>query len=520
MKMKQIANFIFLIMLSLFVISACSSSGGGNNNSTPTTSILNGATINLDEGTITDSEGNIIAYINEQGTITDTSGNVIGNYNSTTGAITDTNGNTIGSVSSGGSINIVDDSSDNEPTATWDDILSAFSSEFILHFKYGENSISEDNNNAITNIQYILTTLANNGVASNITNTYLATTYGKMVAEYINNMGDEIVGAFYGLLQGDTTTFPSLLENYLTTFSDLTNKLKNIDNNADKIKELANSLMGKLDTEYEIAKEFYNAEMYIKTVAENYYNSNNNTKDEENEQNAVTSFETLLSLIGNWAETYQLEENLDLSRFREGDTVPIFYSYMVYYCNSHNTSSCVSMAQRTIEIMKNNGIVNAPVATVGINIANIIYTYLYIYLSYEDSMITNNYNDPFYIIVSNASSIVYQYIYSNSSYNNSSSVVSVGGNMASSGSTSSSNVSSYYTEILNYASIVKQAFAELSSEDTQGNIRKNAYYLVTSLLDYINNDDFAKTLYNSVYIYDVLEETTEFSINDYLGLFD
>lgn len=225
MNTKKILNLFFLLMLLLFIIPACDDGHGGSYTETTAhessaSDILSGGTIDYNNGTITDENGNVVAYIDEAGTITDTNGNIIGYVKD--GTITDASGNTIGSTDENGNITIT------SGNITLDDnITAAFFDEFIIHFTAGESSISDPTSSATDNIKYILTFLANNGV-DNITSTNLASSFGRIVAEKVSDsntctsenssLGCTLLTA---IKEDNSTTFQESLDNYTSNFSDI-----------------------------------------------------------------------------------------------------------------------------------------------------------------------------------------------------------------------------------------------------------------------------------------------------------
>lgn len=265
MKIKGIIQLLFLFTLSLFVLLACSDSSSQADEDNKTSTGIGGSS---DSGTDTGGDSS-----------TDDSSDT----DSGTDSDTDTGDNTGtgGSSSSDNSSNTGSGSSIDYSIIVSDNVLSAFSSEFINNFRssiYGV--ISNPSNDTTAHIQEILTYLVNNGVGD-ITNTDLATAYGKIVAEYIMDISDAATDSLYELIIGDSDIFSYSLKGYESHFKNLITTLYNINNNAENIDELvkvAGSINKEL-MEYNLNLDYAKAASYLALVALDYcVNNSDDTK--------------------------------------------------------------------------------------------------------------------------------------------------------------------------------------------------------------------------------------------------
>lgn len=376
-------------------------------------------------------------------------------------------------------------------------VLSAFSDEFIKHFKYGENTIEISDTNAIANIQNIFTYIIDNSNVDEVSNKDLATAYGKIIAEYIIDDSSTLSVLYYMITGSSNETFSSNLEHYKDYFGTLMTTLENINSNESKIVEQVEKLTEKFDTEYEIAEYFYNGASYTYTAANN--DLNNSTIDTGNLKNAEENYKNAFKLVIDYVESYGLTD-------KNGSSSNWWDLEAGNFCGSTNVATCKDVAESSFQnISSITSIYDSSIEDylMDLTIATGI-TYLYllkylVYIDYPDDTSDIIPKNNFLLTLRGGFYPIWHYY----------SYYAEGGN----------NKNKWYPTISSYFNDAKSGFDALSSENTQNNIKKNTYYLMASLLAYIEQDSFLGTLYDKIYIDNVAIETTEFAKDDYLGLF-
>ncbi len=360
MNIKRIVNLFFLFILSIFMLSACAGDENSYTVITPSTTNLyntiNGGTIVTDDNgnrtiviTNEDGEEAVVAYINdEDGISIDKNGEVFG-YINDDGNITDTDGNVIGYIDKKDTIVITiisnnteeetdtseenngEEEEENITITLNDDILSTFAEEFIVHFKANGNSITSADDVTTSNIEYILTSLANNGV-DNVTSIGLASSFGRIVGEEVSDSGtcyddDLSLGCALASMIDDSNALQSyfymflsqigrlMFPSYYNTFTSIISNLANLNSQSDNISSLSSVLGDKtgVDKKQDILNQLSYAASYVAyTTIQLYCNSSRNTatcgEDDSDTIKIYTDVNTKEITIVYGGKTYILDQ--------------------------------------------------------------------------------------------------------------------------------------------------------------------------------------------------------------------